>query len=67
VNARDPLPPDYGGKFGIDASTKIGTETTREWGRVITKGPAVEERVDRIWSRLGLCRCIRVICARCCR
>ena len=45
-----------GGKLGIDATTKIGTETTREWGRVITMDPAVAERVDRIWSRLGLCQ-----------
>jgi 4-hydroxy-3-polyprenylbenzoate decarboxylase len=45
-----------GGKLGIDATTKIETETTREWGRVITMDPAVAERVDRIWSRLGLCQ-----------
>jgi 4-hydroxy-3-polyprenylbenzoate decarboxylase len=44
-----------GGKLGVDATTKIGTETTREWGRVIGMDPAVAERVDRIWSRLGLC------------
>jgi 4-hydroxy-3-polyprenylbenzoate decarboxylase len=43
-----------GGKLGIDATTKIGTETSREWGRVIAMDPAVVERVDRIWSRLGL-------------
>ena len=45
-----------GGKLGIDATNKIGTETTREWGRVITMDRAVAERVDRIWSRLGLCQ-----------
>jgi 4-hydroxy-3-polyprenylbenzoate decarboxylase len=43
-----------GGKLGIDATTKIGTETTREWGRVMTMDPAVVERVDRLWPRLGL-------------
>ncbi len=43
-----------GGKLGIDATTKIGTETTREWGRVMAMDPAVVKRVDRIWSRLGL-------------
>jgi 4-hydroxy-3-polyprenylbenzoate decarboxylase len=43
-----------GGKLGLDATTKIGTETSREWGRVIVMDPAVVERVDRIWSRLGL-------------
>jgi 4-hydroxy-3-polyprenylbenzoate decarboxylase len=45
-----------GGKLGIDATTKIGSETTREWGRVITMDPAVVERVDCIWSRLDLCQ-----------
>jgi 4-hydroxy-3-polyprenylbenzoate decarboxylase len=44
-----------GGKLGIDATTKIGTETTREWGRVIAMDPSVTERVEGIWSRLGLC------------
>jgi 4-hydroxy-3-polyprenylbenzoate decarboxylase len=43
-----------GGKLGIDATTKIGTETTREWGSVIAMDPKVIARVDRIWSRLGL-------------
>ncbi len=43
-----------GGKLGIDATTKIGTETSREWARVIAMDPAVVERVDRLWSRLGL-------------
>jgi 4-hydroxy-3-polyprenylbenzoate decarboxylase len=43
-----------GGKLGIDATTKIGTETTREWGRVMAMDPAVAARVDGIWSRLGL-------------
>jgi 4-hydroxy-3-polyprenylbenzoate decarboxylase len=45
-----------GGKLGIDATIKIGTETTREWGRVMAMDRAVVERVDRIWSRLGLDR-----------
>lgn len=44
-----------GGKLGIDATTKIGTETTREWGRVIAMDPRVIERIDSIWSRLALC------------
>ena len=44
-----------GGKLGIDATTKIGTATAREWGRVIAMDASVVERVDRIWSRLGLC------------
>ena len=32
------------GKLGIDATTKIGTETTRDWGRVMTLDPAHEAR-----------------------
>ncbi|MBZ8133052.1 UbiD family decarboxylase [Afifella sp. IM 167] len=43
-----------GGKLGIDATTKIGAETSREWGRVLKMSPEVEERVDRLWPRLGL-------------
>ena len=27
------------GKIGIDATNKIGTETTREWGTVMTMRP----------------------------
>ena len=43
-----------GGKLGIDATTKIGTETDREWGRVLTMAPEVVARVDEMWHRLGL-------------
>lgn len=43
-----------GGKLGIDATTKIGAETSREWGRVLTMTPEVERRIDAIWPRLGI-------------
>lgn len=43
-----------GGKLGIDATTKIGPETTREWGRVLAMTPDVVRRVDALWSRLAL-------------
>jgi 4-hydroxy-3-polyprenylbenzoate decarboxylase len=43
-----------GGKLGIDATTKIGTETEREWGRVMAMDPAVIARIDRLWPKLGL-------------
>lgn len=43
-----------GGKLGLDATTKIGSETEREWGRVLSMAPEVRERVDRIWAELGL-------------
>jgi 4-hydroxy-3-polyprenylbenzoate decarboxylase len=43
-----------GGKIGIDATTKIGAETSRKWGRVLTMDPGVSRRVDAMWERLGL-------------
>ncbi len=43
-----------GGKLGLDATTKIGAETTREWGRVAKVTPEVRARVDALWPRLGL-------------
>lgn len=32
--------PGLAGKMGIDATTKIGSETTREWGKVMRTDPA---------------------------
>lgn len=43
-----------GGKLGIDATNKIGSETDREWGKVLAMDPAVAKRVDALWDRLGL-------------
>jgi 4-hydroxy-3-polyprenylbenzoate decarboxylase len=43
-----------GGKLGIDATNKIGSETAREWGEVLTMDDAVVKRVDAMWSSLGL-------------
>ena len=43
-----------GGKMGLDATTKVGTETEREWGRVLKQDETVAARVDALWSRLGL-------------
>lgn len=43
-----------GGKMGIDATNKIDGETSREWGRVITKNPAIVAKIDSIWGELGL-------------
>jgi 4-hydroxy-3-polyprenylbenzoate decarboxylase len=39
------------GKMGIDATTKIGAETTREWGRVMALDPAHEARAAEILAR----------------
>ncbi len=41
-----------GGKLGLDATTKIGTETDREWGRVLDMDPDVVRRVDELWPKL---------------
>ncbi|MEQ4619204.1 MAG: UbiD family decarboxylase [Corticimicrobacter sp.] len=43
-----------GGKMGMDATNKWPGETQREWGQPIVMDPAVKQRVDAIWSRLGL-------------
>lgn len=43
-----------GSKMGFDATTKIGTETTREWGRPIMMSQDVKERIDVIWQELGI-------------
>ena len=43
-----------GGKMGIDATTKIGSETERDWGRVLDVDAATVARVDALWADLGL-------------
>ncbi len=43
-----------GGKLGLDATTKIGSETDREWGKVLTMAPDVIKRIDTIWASLGI-------------
>tara|TARA_R110000824_G_scaffold336_9_gene2220 strand:- start:16751 stop:18217 length:1467 start_codon:yes stop_codon:yes gene_type:complete len=43
-----------GSKIGFDATTKIGGETSREWGRPITMSQDVKDRVDSIWQELGI-------------
>ena len=39
------------GKLGIDATTKIGAETSRDWGRVMALTPSHEARAAEILSR----------------
>lgn len=46
--------PGLGGKLGIDATNKIGSETSRAWGRVLAMDPAVSRRIDELWDRLGV-------------
>jgi 4-hydroxy-3-polyprenylbenzoate decarboxylase len=43
-----------GSKIGLDATDKWPGETTREWGRQIRMDQAVVDRVDAMWSELGL-------------
>ena len=43
-----------GSKMGFDATTKIGPETTREWGRPLSMSKEVKERVDALWNDLGI-------------
>lgn len=39
------------GKLGVDATTKIGTETARDWGQVMTLDPAHEARAAAFVAR----------------
>src|SRR5579871_3288100 len=43
-----------GSKIGLDATDKWPGETTREWGRQIRMDQAVIDKVDAMWSTLGL-------------
>lgn len=43
-----------GSKVGFDATNKWEGETTREWGTAISMTDTVKERVDEIWSQLGI-------------
>ena len=43
-----------GGKLGIDATDKIGSETAREWGRELKMDPQTNQDVDALIEKLGL-------------
>lgn len=43
-----------GSKMGIDATNKWPGETSREWGMTITMSDEVKQKVDQIWSELGI-------------
>ncbi|MDH5772973.1 MAG: UbiD family decarboxylase, partial [Rhodospirillaceae bacterium] len=43
-----------GSKMGIDATTKIGAETNREWGKKIRMDKEVVDKVSAMWDELGL-------------
>lgn len=46
--------PGLGGKLGLDATSKMGPETDRVWGQVLAMAPDVVQRVDAMWTDLGL-------------
>jgi 4-hydroxy-3-polyprenylbenzoate decarboxylase len=46
--------PGLGGKLGLDATTKLPPETTREWGREIRMSEDVIKRVTEKWASYGL-------------
>ncbi|MEH6502520.1 MAG: 4-hydroxy-3-polyprenylbenzoate decarboxylase [Cycloclasticus sp.] len=43
-----------GSKMGLDATNKWQGETSREWGKPIVMDSAVKQKVDELWSSLGL-------------
>ncbi|MCK5777573.1 MAG: UbiD family decarboxylase [Rhodospirillales bacterium] len=43
-----------GGKLGIDATTKLPPETHRDWGQKIRMTDDVIDKVDQMWSELGI-------------
>ena len=46
--------PGLGAKIGLDATTKIGPETGRSWGRRIRMADEVVEQVTSKWDSYGL-------------
>jgi 4-hydroxy-3-polyprenylbenzoate decarboxylase len=46
--------PGLGGKMGIDATNKIGSETDRDWGRIAGADEATKEQIEEIAKALGL-------------
>lgn len=46
--------PGLGGKMGIDATGKIGSETKRDWGRVASVSKTTAKNIDEIAKKLGI-------------
>ncbi len=45
----------FGGKIGIDATAKLPEEGyARTWPEVVQMDPVVKQKVDQIWTQLGL-------------
>lgn len=43
-----------GSKMGMDATNKMSGETDREWGEPIEMDDGVKQRIDALWSDLGI-------------
>ncbi len=43
-----------GSKMGLDATNKWSGETQREWGTPIVMDAAVKQKIDHLWTDLGL-------------
>jgi len=43
-----------GSKMGLDATSKLPGETTREWGEPIKMSGEIVDRIDVLWAELGL-------------
>ncbi|OIQ70587.1 3-octaprenyl-4-hydroxybenzoate carboxy-lyase [mine drainage metagenome] len=41
------------GKMGIDATTKIGSETAREWGQVMAMSSEADSFAEALLARIG--------------
>ena len=46
--------PGLGGKMGIDATNKIGSETNRDWGKVASVDSATREQIEDIAKALDI-------------
>jgi len=43
-----------GSKMGLDATNKMPGETRREWGEPIQMDKQIKQRIDALWSELGI-------------
>ena len=46
--------PGLGGKMGIDATNKMGSETDRVWGRIASVNSVTKQEIEHIAQALGL-------------
>ena len=46
--------PGLGGKMGIDATHKTGSETSRKWGRIATIDHLTQQQIEEIAQNLGI-------------